>query len=81
MFSRVKKTTLGLYSATVRSNLASHHHRRVAGEGRCVAEALWPCRMARLQSSVGEMFESRRTLSIQRVRGRPGRRFQSRLGV
>jgi len=57
-----------------------HHYDRVAGEGRCVAPAPWPCRTACLQSSTGEVFESRRTWSILRARGRPGRRFQSRQG-
>ena len=57
-----------------------HHHHHVAGEGLCVTPAPWSRWMARFQSSTGEVFESRRTRSIQRVRGRPGRRFQSRLG-
>jgi len=52
------------------------YHHRVASEGHCVTTAPWLHRMARLQSSTGEVFESHRTWCIQR----PGCCFQLRLG-
>jgi len=56
-----------------------HHHYqcRVADGGRCVAPTAWPRRMACLQSSTGELLESRRIWSIRPARGLPGRRLQS----
>jgi len=58
-----------------------HHHQcRVASGGHCIAPTAWPQRMARLQSSTGELLESRRIWPIHRAQGLPGRRLQLKPG-
>jgi len=50
-------------------------HHRTASSGRCVVPP-WPCRTACLQRSAGTRPVSWRSWSVQRARGRPGRRLQ-----
>jgi len=58
-----------------KSNKEAYHQCGVADGGRCVAPTAWPRRVARLQSSAGELLESRRIWSIHRARGLPVRRL------
>ena len=53
-----------------------HHQCHAAGCGRCFALTAWPWQMAHLQSSTGELLESRWIWSVHRMRGLPGRRLQ-----
>jgi len=68
-----------LYSAKVENESEAYRRRRrhrVASSGRRVAPP-WPRRMACLQRLAGTDPVSLRSWSVQRSRGRPGRRLQS----
>jgi len=64
------------YSYTQEMRYSHHHQCRIADRGHCIAPTAWPRRMARLQSSTGELLKSRQIWSMHRAQGLPGRRLQ-----